>query len=90
VFRVVLEKATSRASWQRICDASPFPNVGGAVSVPRYEDWTIERWRLEPRLQRLEIDDPPGADVAPPLWKDLTLALAVAAALWITAAILFG
>jgi hypothetical protein len=38
----------------------------------------------------LEIDDPPGADVAPPLWKDLTLALAVAAALWITAAILFG
>ena len=60
------------------------------MSVPHYEDWTIERWRLEPRLQRLEIDDPPGLDVAPPLWKDLTLALAVAAALWITAAILFG
>ena len=66
-----------------------FPNPGGAVSFP-HDDWTIDRWRLEPRLHGLEIDDPPGSDLAPPLWKDLTLALAVAAAFWLTAAIVFG
>ncbi len=60
------------------------------MSIPHYDDWTIDRWRLEPKLHGLEIDDPPGPDVAPRLWKDLALALAVAAALWITAAIVFG
>jgi len=68
----------------------PFPHAGGAVSIPHYDDWTIDRWRLEPRLHGLEIDDPLDSDVAPPLWKDLTLALAIAAALWMTAAIVFG
>jgi hypothetical protein len=66
-----------------------FPNAGGTVSIPHYDDGTIDRWRLEPKLHGLEIDDPPGSDVAPPLWKDLTLALAIAAALWMIAAILF-
>lgn len=60
------------------------------MSIPQSEDWTIDRWKLEPRLNGLEIDDPPAADVAPPLWTDFALALAVAAALWMTAAILFG
>jgi hypothetical protein len=35
------------------------------------------------------MDDPPVSDVAPSLWKDLTLALAIAAALWMTAAVVF-
>ncbi len=60
------------------------------MSVPQFDDRTIERWKVEPRLNGLEIDDPPGTDVAPPLWKDLVLALAIAAALWVTAAIVFG
>jgi len=59
------------------------------VSIPHYENWTVDRWKLEPKLDRLELDDPPMSDVAPPLWKDLTLALAVAAALWMTAAVVF-
>jgi hypothetical protein len=60
------------------------------VSIPHYDDRTIDRWKLEPPLRGLEIDDPPSSDVAPPLWKDLTLAFVVAAALWLTAAIVFG
>jgi hypothetical protein len=59
------------------------------MSVPHVDDWTIERWKLEPRLHGPDLDDP-NLDVAPPLWKDLTLALAVAAVLWLTAAIVFG
>jgi len=59
------------------------------MSVPHVDDWTIDRWKLEPRLH-LEMEDPPNADVAPALWKDLMLALAVAVVLWLTAVIVFG
>ena len=54
-----------------------------------YDDWTIESWRIDPRLRALEtdIDEP---DQTPPLWKDLTLASLLAAALWGAAAILFA
>jgi hypothetical protein len=54
-----------------------------------YDDWTIESWRIEPRLRALEVDiDEP--DQNPPLWKDLTLASVVAAALWGAAALIFS
>jgi hypothetical protein len=55
-----------------------------------YEDWTISRWRVEPRLEGLELDDAPGIEQAPPLWKDLTLALIAALLLWAAAAAVFG
>lgn len=64
--------------------------LGGTVSLPRYDEWTIEHWRLEPRLHGLEIDDPPESDTVPVFWKDVTLALAVAAVLWTAAAFIFG
>ena len=49
-----------------------------------YDDWTIERWRMEP-------DDRNTDEAAnPPLWKDLTLASIVAAAVWTAAAIIFS
>jgi hypothetical protein len=54
-----------------------------------YDDWTIERWRLEPRYT-LTFDDSLGVDKAPPLWKDLTLAPLVALVLWAAAAAVFG
>jgi hypothetical protein len=58
------------------------------VSTPNYDDSTIDRWRLEPRLHRLEFDESSGVEQAPPLWKDLTLASVVAALLWVAAAMM--
>jgi hypothetical protein len=53
------------------------------------DDWTIERWKTEPRLVGLEFGD--GAvEKAPPLWKDLTVASALAILLWAAAAIVFA
>ena len=54
-----------------------------------YDDWTVESWRIEPRLKALEVDFD-EAEQNPPLWKDLTLASAVALVLWTAAALLFG
>ena len=54
------------------------------------DDWTIDRWKTEPRLiglEFLEFND--TADQAPPLWKDLTLASAVAVLLWAIALVVF-
>lgn len=53
------------------------------------DDWTIERWRTEPRLVGLEFSDT-ILESAPPLWKDLTVASVVAVLLWIAAAIVFA
>ncbi len=60
------------------------------MSLPNYDEWTIDRWRLEPRSRPLEIDDPPEPEVTPAFWKDLTTAALVAVALWVTAVIVFG
>jgi len=56
--------------------------------MPKADEWTIERWRTEPRLVGLEFSDAP--EPAPPLWKDLTLASALAVLLWAAAAVVFG
>ena len=53
------------------------------------DDWTIERWRTEPRLAPLEFSDV-TVEKTPPLWKDLTLASALAVLLWGAAAVAFG
>lgn len=58
------------------------------MKTRNYDEWTIERWRLEPRYA-LQFDESLGVDKAPPLWKDLTLALVVALVLWLAAAV-FG
>lgn len=52
------------------------------------DDWTVETWRIEPRLRPVG-DDVAGADESdqnPPLWKDITLASVIAALLWAVAA----
>ena len=61
----------------------------GAVNTLDYDDWTINRWRLEPRLA-LKLDDSLDVEKAPPLWKDLALASVVALVLWAATAALFG
>lgn len=58
------------------------------MKTRNYDEWTIERCRLEPRYA-LQFDESLGVDKAPPLWKDLTLALVVALVLWLAAAV-FG
>ena len=55
-----------------------------------YDDWTIDRWRQEPRHRALDFADPPVAEQNPPLWKDLALASIVAALFWAAAALVFG
>jgi len=58
------------------------------VDNPNHDDWTIDRWRLEPRFSPLDPDDA-SVEQAPPLWKDLTLASVVALLLWVAAAAMF-
>jgi hypothetical protein len=53
------------------------------------DDWTIERWKTEPRIMGLEFSDG-SVEPAPPLWKDLTVASALAVLLWAAAAMVFG
>jgi hypothetical protein len=60
------------------------------VTKREADDWTIERWKTEPRMVDLEFSDATAAEPAPPLWKDLTLASALAVLLWGAAAVVFG
>ena len=53
------------------------------------DEWTIESWKTEPRLGGFEFPDS-SIDQAPPLWKDLMLASAVAVLLWGAAVIAFA
>jgi len=61
---------------------------GGVVSTRNYDEWTIERWRLEPR-HLLDFDES-VIEKAPPLWKDLTLAAIFGLVLLAAVAALFG
>lgn len=59
------------------------------MTMPKADDWTIERWKTEPRLMGLEFSDA-LADPAPPIWKDLAIASVVAVLLWGAAMVVFG
>jgi hypothetical protein len=77
-------------AWQAACGFTfdPLPRRL-ALRSRHYDDWTIESWRIEPRLRAIETDmDEPASN--PPLWKDLTLASILAAVLWGAAAMLFA
>ena len=53
----------------------------------KYDEWTIDRWRLQRPAPQL--DESPLVGQSPPLWKDLALAGVVALLLWILAATMF-
>jgi hypothetical protein len=55
-----------------------------------YDKWTIERWRVEPRISGVEFEDSSASEQTPPLWKDLALASVLAVILWVMAAIIFS
>ena len=57
------------------------------MSKRKADDLTIERWKTEPRIVNLEFSD--AVEQAPPLWKDLTIASALAVLLWGAALVIF-
>jgi hypothetical protein len=59
------------------------------VTTRKADDSTIERWKTESRLVLPEYSEV-SVDDATPLWKDLTLASALAVLLWAAAAVVFG
>lgn len=59
------------------------------MTTRKADDWTIERWKTESRLVMPEYSDVSVED-ATPLWKDLTLASALAVLLWAAAAVALG
>jgi hypothetical protein len=63
---------------------------GCVATTRKADDWTIERWKTEPRLMGLEFADLAPVEKAPPLWKDLAIASALAVLLWGAAAVVFG
>lgn len=52
------------------------------------DEWTIERWKTEPRLTGLEVPD--SSIETPPLWKDLMFASVIAVLLWSAAALVLA
>jgi hypothetical protein len=77
-----VKTSTKEASgaWRLFCKSA---------GMRKADEWTIERWKTEPRLVGLEFSEQ-VADKAPPLWKDLTVASALALLLWGAAAIVFS
>ncbi len=47
-------------------------------TLGKADDWTIERWRTEPRLVGLKFSET-IRESTPPLWKDLAVAVVVLA-----------
>jgi hypothetical protein len=61
------------------------------VNAPDRDEWTVKRWRIEPRWRTLEdVEEPELVEQTPSLWKDLTVATIAAVLLWGAAAVLFG
>ena len=60
------------------------------MSAHEFDNWTVNRWRLEPRIRGLEFEDLSNGESSTPLWKDLTLASVVAVLLWAVAAAVVG
>jgi hypothetical protein len=71
---------------KRSACSTPFGAGGQPVTTRKADEWTIDRWRTDPGLVGLEFTDA-TVEEAPPLWKDLTLASAIAVLLWGAAAI---
>ena len=76
-------------SWRQSCKDGLDQCRRAPVTKRDADEWTIERWKTEPRLVGLEFSDA-SVEQAPPLWKDLMLASALAVLLWGAAAVVFG
>jgi hypothetical protein len=52
------------------------------VRTRNFDEWTIERWRTEPRLQMFDFELDEAPDQTPPFWKDVTCASLIALLFW--------
>jgi hypothetical protein len=59
-------------------------------STTHYDEWTIDRWRLEPQIKGIKLPAEETDEASPPLWKDVTLASVVAVLLWGAVAAILG
>jgi hypothetical protein len=59
-------------------------------STTNYDEWTIDRWRVEPQLKGIKMPIEAPDDTSPPLWKDVTLASVVAVLMWGAVAMALG
>jgi hypothetical protein len=78
-----------RADGRPLALGPAFQDAEAAVTTRNYDDWTTDRWKVEPKFPWLDIDEPAVTDRAPSLWNDLALASVVALALWVVAVLLF-
>ena len=47
-------------------------------TLGKADEWTVKRWRTEPRLVGLEFSES-IREASPPIWKDLAVAVVVLA-----------
>jgi hypothetical protein len=59
------------------------------MTASKHDEWIVDHWRLESRWHPLDFEEP-IQDLAPPLWKDLTLGAVTAALLWVAAVALLA
>ena len=57
--------------------------------MQKSDDWTIDRWKTDHRLVAREFTDR-SVEQAPPLWKDMAIASALALILWGAAVVMFA
>jgi hypothetical protein len=59
------------------------------MHIHEHDEWTVKRFRVEPRISQVDFEDALSKDGNPPLWTDLAIACALAGLLWLAAAGIF-
>jgi hypothetical protein len=60
------------------------------MHIHDYDEWTVKRFRVEPRISQTDFEEALSKEGNPPLWKDLAIASALAGLFWLAAAGIFA